>query len=54
MSKLGVSRDVVVTDGFRYRIFACEDNFAPVAYANLAHLKQPSLALFDRLRRPTE
>ncbi len=47
---LGVSRDVVVSDGFRYRIFDHQKNFAPVAYANLARLKQASVALFDRLR----
>ena len=51
--KLGVTRDVVVTDGFRYRAFDCEDDFAPVAYANLARLKQSSLALFEKLRWPT-
>ena len=51
--KLGVTRDVVVTDGFRYRAFDCKDDFAPVAYANLARLKQSSLALFDKLRWPT-
>ena len=51
--KLGVTRDVVVTDGFRYRAFDCEDDFTPVAYANLARLKQSSLALFDKLRWPT-
>ncbi len=47
---LQVSRDVIVSDGFRYRIFDHEKNFAPVAYANLARLKQSSVALFDRLR----
>ena len=52
VARLGVLRDVIVTDGFRYRAFACEDDFAPVAYANLARLKQSSVALFDRLRRP--
>lgn len=51
VATLGVSRDVVVTDGFRYRAFACKKGFAPVAYANLDRLKQPALALFDRLRR---
>jgi len=51
---LGVSRDVVVSDGFRYRIFDHEKNFAPVAYANLARLKQSAVALFERLRRPKE
>ena len=49
---LGVSQDVVVTVGFRYRVFDHENEFAPVAYANLARLKQSSVALFDRLRRP--
>ena len=47
---LGASCDVVVTDGFRYRVFDHENDFAPVAYANLARLKQSSLLLFDRLR----
>ncbi len=54
ISKLGVRRDVVVTDGFRYRAYDCDRNFTPVAYANLAHLKEPSLALFERLRRSKE
>ena len=52
LASLGVSRDVVVTDGFRYRVFDCERGFEPLAYANLARLKQASMALFDRLRRP--
>ena len=52
VSRLGVARDLIVTDGFRYRAFACEQGFAPVAYANLARLKPSSLALFARLRRP--
>lgn len=47
---LGVSRDVVVSDGFRYCFFDQEKSFAPVAYANLARLKQSSVTLFDRLR----
>ncbi len=50
VAKLGAPRDVVVTDGFRYRAFDCQRGLAPVAYANLARLKQTSLALFDRLR----
>jgi len=49
---LGVPRDVVVTDGFRYRMFSCEADFAPVAYANLARLKESATDLFTRLRRP--
>ena len=49
---LGVPCDVVVTDGIRYRIYEADKNFAPVAYANLARLKQSSLELFARMRRP--
>jgi hypothetical protein len=49
---LGVRRDVVVTDGFRYRMFSCQEDFTPVAYANLARLKESATDLFTRLRRP--
>ena len=52
VSALGVQRDVVVTDGIRYRMYESSENFAPVAYANLARLKQSSLELFERMRRP--
>ncbi len=54
VAKLGTPRDVVVTDGFRYRAFDCKQSFAPIAYANLARLKKSSLALFDKLRWPME
>ena len=50
VTQLGVVRDVVVTDGFRYRAFDCQNNFAPVAYANLAHLKESATRLFAWLR----
>ena len=52
VSALDVPCDVVVTDGIRYRMYEANDNFAPVAYANLARLKQSSVKLFDRMRRP--
>ena len=52
VSALGVQRDVVVTDGIRYRMYEASKDFAPVAYANLVHLKQSSLNLFERMRRP--
>lgn len=52
VSALGVPRDVVVTDGVRYRMYAAAQGFAPVAYANLARLKRSSLELFDRMRSP--
>jgi hypothetical protein len=49
---LGVPRDVIVTDGIRYRMYAGTSGFEPVAYANLARLKQPAAALFTRMQRP--
>jgi hypothetical protein len=49
---LGLPRDVIVTDGIRYRMYAGDRGFAPVAYANLARLKQPAANLFDRMQRP--
>lgn len=47
---LGVVRDVVVTDGFRYRAFDSQENFEPIAYANLINLKESAMGLIDRLR----
>lgn len=52
VQSLGVPCNVVVTDGFRYRMFSCEDGFAPVAYANLSRLKQPAVELFRRMTKP--
>lgn len=49
---LGVPRDVIVTDGIRYRMYAGERCFEPLAYANLARLKQPATDLFARMQRP--
>jgi hypothetical protein len=49
---LGLPSDVMVTDGIRYRLYARAEGFAPVAYANLARLKQPATELFARLTRP--
>jgi hypothetical protein len=43
---------VVVTDGIRYRLYDGRHGFAPVAYANLARLKQSADKCFARLRRP--
>jgi hypothetical protein len=48
---LGVLRDIVVTDGIRYRMYSSERAFEPVAYANLIRLKQSALGLFDRIKR---
>lgn len=50
LKMLGVQRDIVVTDGVRYRMYGAAEDFLPVAYANLARLKQSALNLFDRMR----
>jgi hypothetical protein len=52
LEALGIVRDVVVTDGVRYRLYAGESGFEPVAYANLARLKQSAADLFARMKRP--
>jgi hypothetical protein len=49
---LGEPRDIVVTDGVRYRMYAAEKDYAPVAYANLVRLKRSATELFSRLTRP--
>jgi len=49
---LGVPRDILVTDGVRYRLYACDKNYAPVAYANLARLKTSAMELFSKVKRP--
>jgi len=51
VESLGVPRDVIVTDGIRYRMYASERAFEPVAYANLIRLKQSAANLFDRMKR---
>jgi hypothetical protein len=51
LDQLGIHRDLVVTDGFRYKMYAASDIARPVAYANLWEPKQSALALFDRMRR---
>jgi len=48
---LGVPRDVIVTDGVRYRMYAGSRGFEHVAYANLARLKRPAAALFAQMQR---
>jgi hypothetical protein len=49
---LGIPRDVIVTDGIRYRMYAASSGFEPVAYANLIRLKKPATELFSRMQRP--
>jgi hypothetical protein len=52
VAALGLPRDVIVTDGIRYRMYSGDRDFAPVAYANLVRLKQPAADLFARMQRP--
>lgn len=52
LAELGIARDIVVTDGIRYRLYDGQNSFQAAAYANLANLKPSALRLFDRLRRP--
>jgi hypothetical protein len=49
---LGTPRDVVVTDGIRYRMYSCQSAFEPIAYANLGRLKKSAAELFERMKRP--
>ena len=49
---LQLPRDVVVTDGIRYRMYDSQNAFEPLAYANLARLKKPAAELFSRMARP--
>ena len=51
VQELGVPCDIIVTDGIRYRMYACDREFEPFAYANLVRLKQSAVKLFDRMRR---
>jgi hypothetical protein len=49
---LGLPRDVLVTDGIRYRMYGADRDFEPAAYGNLAQLKSSSADLFARVQRP--
>lgn len=52
VTSLGLKADAVVTDGIRYRMYDGARGFAPLAYANLARLKQSAADLFVRMQRP--
>lgn len=51
LERLGIERDIVVTDGIRYRLYLHTDEYAAVAYANLSRLRVGAMELFRRLRR---
>jgi hypothetical protein len=50
-SALGVTCDLIVTDGLRYRLYDGPSGFQPAAYANLMWLKQSAEKLFARMKR---
>lgn len=47
--KLPDGCDVLLTDGFRYRLYGSTGDFQPVAYANLLALKASGASLLERL-----
>ena len=50
---MGDNQYIVVTDGIRYRLFSANDADGPtqIAYANLEHLRESHLRLFERIKR---
>lgn len=52
LETLDIQRDVIVTDGIRYRLFSVKSGYKSAAYANLARLKKPAIELFDMMRKP--
>jgi hypothetical protein len=52
LETLGIQRNVIVTDGIRYRLFSAESGYKSAAYANLARLKKSALDLFEMMRKP--
>ncbi len=51
VQSLGVPVDIMVTDGIRYRLYSCKENFEAVAYANLVRLKESAQELIERIQR---
>lgn len=51
LQTLNIDRDIVVTDGVRYRMYEAKSNYAPSGYANLSKLKQQALILFQQLQK---
>jgi hypothetical protein len=48
--KLHEGCDVLLTDGFRYRLYGAGEEFQPVGYANLLRLKARAASLLERLQ----
>ncbi len=50
LTRLGVDRDIVLTDGIRYHLYGANQGFAHVAHANLSRPRASSLTLLERLK----
>jgi hypothetical protein len=50
---LGVQRDIIVTDGMRYRLYAADRELAALHYAHLGWLREPAKELFAAVRPPS-
>jgi hypothetical protein len=48
--KLHDGCDVLLTDGFRYRLYGAAEEFQPIGYANLLRLKARAASLLERLQ----
>lgn len=52
LRNLGIERDIVVTDGIRYKMYSHNDGESrPIAYANFSWLKRPALELIEMMKR---
>ena len=49
---MGGNKFIVITDGIRYRFFTTNDGEpSQIAYANIEHLRESHLPLFERIKR---
>ncbi len=52
LKSLQVPCDIIVTDGICYQLYLSEKGYEQGGYANLSWLKQSSLELFEKIRKP--
>jgi len=51
VASLGSPKDIIVTDGIRYRLYSAGDEFHAKCYANLWNMKRAAVKFFDYVRR---
>lgn len=51
LNALSISKNVIVTDGFRYRMYSFDHDFDSIAYANLVRLKESALEFFELIKK---